>query len=139
MENKSKVDIVDRAEKAIQNLKKDKYNKIGLNPTKIRKFLTAVTAVKNKVDVVAAGKGSTFTELPEELALEVKLLKTNILYQAGRDTDRDRYVEDFIQRTGIVTFIESVGNDYKKFQQLCRYVEALIAFHKYYSTKKEER
>ena len=78
MENKSKVDIVDRAEKAIQNLKKDKYNKIGLNPTKIRKFLTAVTAVKNKVDVVAAGKGSTFTELPEELALEVKLLKTNI-------------------------------------------------------------
>lgn len=137
MENKPKLDIVDRAEKAIQNLKRNKYDKIGLNPTKIRKFLTAVTSVKNKVEIVAAGQGSAFKELPDDLALEVKLLKMNILYQAGRDSDI--YIEDFIQRSGIVTFIESIGNDYKKFQQFCRYVEALIAFHKYYSSQDKQR
>ena len=140
MENKPKLDIVDRAEKAIQSLKRTdihKGNKIGLNPTKIRKFLTAVTSIKNKVEIVAAGQGSAFKELPDDLALEVKLLKMNILYQAGRDSDI--YIEDFIQKSGIVTFIESIGNDYKKFQQFCRYVEALIAFHKYYSSQDKQR
>lgn len=144
MENKPKLDIVDRAEKAIQSLGRNTYGNFYMNTTKIRKFLTAVIAIKNKVDVEAAGKGSEFTELSPMLALEVKILKTNILYLAGREEElcrksgrrtehKKNCVKEFIQKTEIIEIIDSVGNDYKKFQELCRYVEALVAFHKYYS------
>ena len=31
--------------------------------------------------------------------------------------------------------IDNVGNDTKKFQKLCKYVEALVAYHKFYGGK----
>ena len=62
------------------------------------------------------------------MALEVKMLKANILYQAGRD----KFVQEFIDKSHIIEKIDAVGTDYKKFDLLCKYIEALVAFHKYY-------
>lgn len=123
-------DVVDKAENAIKNLYRDKFGKITLTKSQIRKFLTAVNMLKNKVDLYKVTHDNT-KELSTELAAEIKFLKVNILYQAGRE----RAVEDFIKKTEIDKIISDIGNDIIEFEKFCKYVEALVAFHKYYGGK----
>lgn len=119
-------DVVDDAEKVIKNLEKDKYGKIALTTSQVRKFLTAVNVVRNKVDLyVAQNKNSA--ELSSELIAEVKFLKVNLLYQAGRSAT----VKQFMDTSNLAAIIDDVGSNLKKFQKLCKYVEALVAYHKF--------
>ena len=120
-------DVVSKAETAIQSLEKDKFDKIRLTKTQIRKFLTAVNMLKNKVDFYKI-KSNNSKALDAELTTEVKFLRVNILYQAGRE----RTVKDFVVKTDIERIIKDIGNDRLAFEKFCKYVEALVAFHKYY-------
>ena len=85
-------DIAKEAEQAILALKKQNNGKIYLKTNQIRKFLTAVNAITNKVNVYKA-KHLDATELPDELAGEIQFLKVKVAYQAGRE----RSVKDFIE------------------------------------------
>lgn len=121
-------DVVGDAE--INNLEKDKYGKIALTTSQVRKFLTAINVVRNKVDLYIAQNKET-KELSSELVAEVKFLKVNLLYQAGRINT----VKQFMNTANLGNIIDNVGNDTKKFQKLCKYVEALVAYHKFYGGK----
>lgn len=123
-------DVVGDAEKVINNLEKDKYGKIALTTSQVRKFLTAINVVRNKVDLYIAQNKET-KELSSELVAEVKFLKVNLLYQAGRINT----VKQFMNMANLGNIIDNVGNDTKKFQKLCKYVEALVAYHKFYGGK----
>lgn len=123
-------DVVDKAEQTIQRLGTDKQGKIRLSKSQIRKFLTAVNVVKNKVDVEQA-KAANKALLSNEMEAEVKFLKVNILYQAGREPA----VKDFENKAEISKIIADIGNDANKFNKFCKYVEALVAFHKFYGGK----
>ena len=123
-------DVVGDAEKVINNLEKDKYGKIALTTSQVRKFLTAINVVRNKVDLYIAQNKET-KELSSELVAEVKFLKVNLLYQAGRINT----VKQFMNTANLGNIIDNVGNDTKKFQKLCKYVEALVAYHKFYGEK----
>lgn len=123
-------DPVDAAEKVINHLEKDKYGKIALTTLQIRKFLTAVNVMRNKVDLYIA-QNKDADELSIELAAEVKFLKVNLLYQAGRA----KAVKDFMEISNLATIIGDVDKNIKKFQRLCKYVEALVAYHKFMGGK----
>ena len=69
-------DVVTEAEKAIEGLKyKDKNNRdrIDVTTSQIRKFLTAVNVVRNKVDLYKA-KNKGAESLSKELTAEIKFL-----------------------------------------------------------------
>lgn len=123
-------DVVSDAEKVIVNLEKDKYGKIALTTSQVRKFLTAINVVRNKVDLYIAQNKET-KELSSELVAEVKFLKVNLLYQAGRINT----VKQFMNTANLGNIIDNIGKDTKKFQKLCKYVEALVAYHKFYGGK----
>lgn len=123
-------DVVGDAEKVIVNLEKDKYGKIALTTSQVRKFLTAINVVRNKVDLYIAQNKET-KELSSELVAEVKFLKVNLLYQAGRINT----VKQFMNTANLGNIIDNIGKDTKKFQKLCKYVEALVAYHKFYGGK----
>lgn len=132
MENK--MDMVDRAESAIKNLKTDNQGNISLTTSQIRKFLAAVTVLKNKVDLYFnSNAGKNKEALPADLAEEIKFLKVHILYNAGKD--KYGIVKDFIDQSKLAEEISRIGTNKEKFYELCRYVEALIAFHKFYGGK----
>lgn len=116
------LDIVAEADEVIKSLLS--YNNL-LTTSQIRKFLTAVNSVRNKVDLYRMQ--SDAKTLNSELAMEVKFLKVSILYQAGRDNK----VKAFCEKSSLPGMIEWIGNDIKKFEKFCKYVEALIAFHKF--------
>ena len=87
-------------------------------------------AIKNKLGVEQR-KSKSFDKLPENIAMEVRFLKTTFLYQAGRDKDNKYPVKNFIEDSQLVEMVECIGTDVKKFDMFCKYVEALVAFYKY--------
>ena len=137
-------DVVDKAEQAIIEMNEKGYvgkdktvrDKFGkekrvpkLTNSQIRKFLTAVNVVKNKVDMFWA-KNNDAVSLPDELVTEIKFLKVNIVYQAAKDNTGA--VKSFTMVTNLDKIINDIGNDANKFNKFCKYVEALVAFHKFY-------
>lgn len=130
MSEKETTNVVDQAESVIKNLKKNDKGTIGLKTSQIRKFLASVNVIRNKV--LIAKEAQKNCDPLADVAVEVKMLKANLLYQAGREQGSDKFVNDFVQKSGLISKIDGVGKDYKKFDELCKYIEALVAFHKYY-------
>jgi CRISPR-associated protein Csm2 len=85
-------DIVLQAEKVMKHLMESSAStntrfhgrEKKLTTSQIRKFLTAVNTVTNKVNVYKT-KHLGESLLSDELAAEVKYLKVKIIYQAGRE------------------------------------------------------
>lgn len=134
-------DIVSKAEQVMLDLQTtDRYNNkfISLSVSQIRKFLTAVNLLKNKVDIYKYNTlKNTYkapTELSEDLAVEIKFLRVNILYQVGRDS-RNGTLKKFVELAQLDKIISDIGTDINKFYQFCKYMEALVAFHKFYGGK----
>lgn len=125
--------VVEDAEETIKLLRyKDKNGNPKITTSQIRKFLTAVNVVRNKVDLWKVNnKGNK--KLPGYLVMEIKFLKVNLLYQAGRD--KGDIVEDFVEKAKLKAIIDGIGSDLDKFNKFCKYVEALVAYHKYYGGK----
>lgn len=129
-------DIAKEAEQAILALKKQNNGKIYLKTNQIRKFLTAVNAITNKVNVYKA-KHLNATELPDELAGEIQFLKVKAAYQAGRERSVKDFisVKDFMKQSHMKQHIEAVGTSIAKYEAFAHYVEALVAYHKFYGGK----
>ena len=126
-------DIAAQAEQVIQGLcGQDRRGNtvINLKTNQIRKFLTAVNTVTGKIDVYRA-KHDLTNQLPDDLAAEVKYLKIKIAYQAGRE----KAVKDFVNKAALIQWIDSIGNSVEKYEEFAKYVEALVAYHKYYGGK----
>ncbi|WP_270649837.1 type III-A CRISPR-associated protein Csm2 [Megamonas funiformis] len=124
--------IVDKAELAIKSIRKpNKKNHdklvIELKTNQIRKILTAVNILKNKVDIYKIAK-SKEKKLDEELQMEIEFLRVNMSYQAGRDN----LVREFIEKADLLNMVKDINGDIKAFENFCRYIEALVAFHKFY-------
>ena len=129
MEN---MDIVQKAESVIKSLRhpRGKEMVIDLKTNQIRKFLTAVNITANKVSIYRS-KYPQSKQLSDELADEIRYLQVKLVYQA-----RDKgVVKKFIEEAKLLTFVKDIGNSIVKFEKFCRYVEALVAYHKYYGGK----
>lgn len=129
------IDIVNKAEETIGRLRYDSRSKktdevFYVKYAQVRKILSSVVAIKNKL-LVEQRKSNQYKILPESIAIEVRFLKATFLYQAGRDKDNRYPVKSFIEDSQLVDMVDDVGNDIKKFDMLCKYVEALVAFYKY--------
>ena len=129
---KSLVVIKTRFDKDLH--KKVEYSTLKLTTGQIRKFLTAVNAITNKVNIYKA-RHLGATKLPDELAGEVQFLKVKAAYQAGRDNSKDKVVHKFLEASNINQEIESIGTSIAKYEEFARYIEALVAYHKFYGGK----
>ena len=123
-------DIAAEAEKVIKGLlHEDKRGNmvIDLRTNQIRKVLTAVNSLTGRIDVYKAQNGQTDV-LPDDLAAEVKYLKVKIVYQAGRE----KAVKKFADNAGLIRRIDGIGTSIPKYEDFARYIEALVAYHKFY-------
>ena len=62
-----------------------------------------------------------------ELANEIKYLKIKLVYQAGREAS----VKDFVDKAELLSMIDAIQNDTKKYEEFARYIEALVAYRKF--------
>ena len=128
--------IVDKAELAIKSIRKpNKKNHdklvLELKTNQIRKILTAVNILKNKVDIYKIANPQA-KKLDEELQMEIEFLRVNITYQIGREKGKENLVREFVEKADLLNMVKDIDGDIKAFEKFCKYVEALVAFHKFY-------
>lgn len=133
---------VDRADKVMRALSEEAQKSYGskmVTTSQIRKFLTAVNRVNGKIDQFKNGnKSSASVRIPEDIQMEIKFLKVKLAYQIGR-ADSGRYranpVKEFADKSGLIGEIDKIGDSLERYENFARYVEALVAFHKFYGGK----
>ena len=129
--SKDKVDLAEKVMKDLSSAKDRRGNQSMVTTSQIRRFLTAVNTVTGKVEQYQNETGKA-DKLTPELAAQVKFLKVKLAYQVGRG---DLKIKSFAKEADLMAAIDSIGEDAKKYEEFARYVEALVAFHKYYGGK----
>ncbi len=124
-------DYVDQAEQAIKKLsaKKDQKGRpvLPVTTSKIRNLLAMVSDIYNDVRNV---QGEV---LSEELIGKINYMKIRFYYEAGREAK----VKDLLMTANVFQIIDEIGGKKKNFLLFSRYMEALVAFRKYYGGKDE--
>lgn len=118
----TKTNYVDQAEKVMSTLKKGKDNKIILTTSKIRNILTTSATIYDKV----RRKQGSLTEAEKA---EIQNLRMKLVYEYGRN---ESGVRDFIDKSQLIEEIKKIGDEREKLIVYCKYVEALVAYHRYF-------
>ena len=120
---------VEDAEKLFRDWYSTRDKKI--TTSKIRGLLSGMSDIYNDV-VRVEGE-----ELPQDIVDRIQYLKVQFVYEYGRDDKKDGPVRRFINESKILNKIDKIGTSKKKFIEMERYMEALVAYHRFYGGKDE--
>ena len=117
---------VETAEKAIQEICALK-NKSGksvqpVTTSKIRNLLAMTAAIYNDVIVSQSEK------LSAEIVGRINYLKIRFVYEAGREPK----VKALVEKAQLLVHLKEVGNSRAQYILFSRYMEALVAYRKFY-------
>lgn len=121
-------DIIKKAENFVVNKlsepsrKEPSKKEIKITTSQIRKFLSGVNLIQNKMN-------DEEETLSDETVNEIKYLKIKLAYQAGRE-NKIKVLYD-----NLVPEIDNIGNSKKRFLEFSKYIEAIVAYHKFYGGK----
>lgn len=111
---------VDKAEAIIKEIAQSKDKKI--TTSQIRNILAMVSDIYNEV----LSKKSEILE--QSIVSRIEYLRVRCVYDAGRD----KAVRKLIEEADILNILKQIGDSRRNYLVFCRYMEALVAFHKYY-------
>ena len=119
---------VDKAENVIKNLVKGARKNFKGEPdivttSKIRNLLAMNADIYNQV----------LTKLDDEICGRIEYLRVRFMYECGREPK----VKEFVQQAEILEILKEIKQSKKNYLLFSRYMEALIAFHKYYGGKEQ--
>ena len=117
---------VDMAEKVIIRLKNKKDRK-GRNipmvtTSKLRNLLTMTADIRNEV------MSQTEEKLEGRITSRIEYLRVHFLYEAGREDS----VRDLVEEAEIIPFLKGINGNRENYLLFSKYMEALVAFHKYH-------
>lgn len=123
---------VDEAEKVIKTLKSRKNARTGkdiamVTTSKIRNLLAMTSDIYNEVLNVSE------PNLPERLCSRIEYLRVRFIYEAGKD--QEGKVKDFVETAKILDVLKEIKGKKDNFLLFAHYMEALVAFHKFYGGK----
>lgn len=119
---------VEQARQVMQGLKNEN-GKIKLTISQIRKLLAAVISVNTQIEVLEM-QGKLNGQSKKEIEAEIDYLIVKFIYQVGKD--RTDNVRAFVEKAKLIEKLETIKGDVIKFKEFARYMEALVAFHKFY-------
>lgn len=118
-------DYVDEAEEIMARLMKNGRFKEKMTTSKIRNILSMVNDIYN----------CEFNRQEENLRDEsnalLQRMRVRLVYEAGRTLE----VKKFVEETNLLDIIKNVNGNRNKFLSLARYMEALVAYHRYFGGK----
>ena len=134
-----KTNYVDKAEDVVSELVRDKEGKLLLTTTKIRSLLSLVSTIYNEVLHYLSDK------LNEDIVERLKYLKMRFAYEAGREDNNKKEkkngkkienpIRNLIRVAEIFETIEWIGDDKQRCILFCKYMESIVAYHKFYGGK----
>lgn len=93
-----------------------------ITTTKIRKLLAMTADIYNEVQW-------TQGELSDEVMAKLEYLRVHFVYESGRNPDD---VKPFVEEAKILDALKEIGSSRERFITFSRYMEALVAYHRYY-------
>lgn len=122
-------DYVQAAEDVMRSLfqanQAKRANRTQVTTSKLRGFLTLVSDIYNTESL------RTEAELTDESKLKLMRLRARIVYDAGRAGE----VKEFVQKAKLLEYLKDVGASREKMILLAHYMEALVAYHRYFGGK----
>ncbi len=118
---------VEKAEKVIKKLKTNKDKKgrtVWITTSKIRNLLAMSADIYNEVLI-------SDEKLSDEINARIDYLRIRFVYEAGRE----RVVEDFVKTGEILQALQEIQGSRKRFILFNHYIEALVAYHRFYEGK----
>lgn len=113
---------VDKAEKTIKNLVTDKRNFKNRNSD-----VLSMSKLRNLLSLTSTLFDESKVREYEELKDRIAYLKVQFVYQSGRE----EAVLDLVQKGEILPILKEI-NSREGLQRFCRYMEALVAYFKFY-------
>lgn len=98
----------------------------NITSSKLRNILSMVSGIYN-----AERMGDQ--ELSETSQNSLRMLRVRIIYEYGRN---DEDFQTFIRESHILDYLLAIGKDRQKFIDYAQYMEAIVAYHKFYGEKK---
>jgi len=92
----------------------ERLAKAGVSTSQIRKFLSAVNSIQNKISA---------NEEKFDLN-EVKYLRVKLAYQAGRVKEFKPFYNEFNQEIELIKTVQ-------EFKEFAHFIEAVVAYHKF--------
>lgn len=116
------LNYVDVAESVILALKEENNGRLALTTSKIRGLLSMTASIYTDVQ---RNRSET---LSEELQSRVQYLRMRVAYEAGRDP----VVKKFVIKAELLEQLSNIRADKERLLLFCRYMEALVAYHRYH-------
>ena len=123
-------DYVDEAERIMSNLMSQPKK---VTTSKIRGLLSLVTEIFNVENL------RTEEALLPESVVKINLMRVRVAYEYGRDTGesvgKDNPMKDFISQSHLLEYLKGISTDRADLIRFAHYMEALVAFHRYFGGK----
>ena len=121
---------VELAEQVISKLKAKANEKAGrpvpvVTTSKLRNLLAMTAEIYNEVQL------HTEENLSDEVKGRLNYLKVRMVYEAGRE----QAVKNFVMEASLLEHLDEIKGSRKQYILFSRYMEALVAFRKYYVEK----
>ena len=95
-----------------------------ITTSKLRNLLAMAADIYNEVLI-------SDEQLADDLSSRIDYLRVRFVYEVGRD-DKDEAVKIFVERTEILEALKEVRKSRKQYILFYHYMEALVAYHRYY-------
>ncbi|MBR1852837.1 MAG: type III-A CRISPR-associated protein Csm2 [Lachnospiraceae bacterium] len=118
---------VDQAEGVIKKLSMNKDNRGNtkwITTSKIRNLLAMTVDIYNEILTMDE-------KLPEDVCARIDYLRVRFIYESGRDG----LVKSFVETAQLIEALKEIEGSRNRFIQFNRYLEALVAYHRYYGGK----
>ncbi len=121
---------VDKAEQVIKELSEKVNNRTGrkepmVTTSKLRNLLALTADIYNEVTSTQSEK------LSEDIKGRIQYLKLRFVYESGREPK----VKELVLKAKILDIISEINGSRKNYILFNRYMEALVAYHKFYGGK----
>lgn len=125
---------VKQAESAIKEIKQAKNSRGKdiklLTTSQIRNILAVTADIYNEI---MNQTENTSDELSKDICARINYLKVRLVYESGRDES----VKVFVEKAHLLQFLESVKGSKRAYLLFSRYMEALVAYHRFYGGRNE--
>ena len=107
---------VKQAESVVGKLKRDKFkNTIMVSYSQLRNILALINEI-----------------LSDDIQSRTQYVKMKIAYAAGKASKDDKgAVKDFVELSGILDYLDMIGDSRERLMLVCHYMEAIVAYHKF--------
>lgn len=95
----------------------------AITTSKLRRLFSLVSEVYNEEILNVQSDSLT----PESIAA-IGMMRVRFAYECGRDGK----VKNFVKEAKLMEYLKGIGSSRKAFLNFARYMEALVAYHKYF-------